>query len=201
MKQRQWLFSGWTWLFAGTRPPLNNAAAISVRRLLTRGGHLGEVHCAICIYKDTNKLCLLHQCFKQNCKKEQINVCMCIKSKKIFSQNFPVLFLFFYWLINFRYFFFAHPHPPRPKISKKNPVNQLIKQCWPTMWKTEYLTPIDIFYLSFVYYYIEIWMGFSPGWKWSFQMVENPIFRTLSHLSAHVVNRLSRENRSPFQNF
>ena len=50
------------WLFAGTHPPENSAAAISVRRFLTRGGHLGEFHCATCInviYKDTNKWCLL----------------------------------------------------------------------------------------------------------------------------------------------
>ena len=59
-----------------TRPPENSAAAISVRQFMTRGGHLGEVHCATrinVIYKDTNKLCLLHSfihfqhlCFKQN---------------------------------------------------------------------------------------------------------------------------------------
>ena len=29
------------------------------------------------------------------------------------------------------------------------------------MWKTEYLTPPDIFYFGFVYYYTEIWMAFS----------------------------------------
>ena len=35
-------------------------SAISVRQFLTRGGHLGEVHCATrinVIYNDTNKLC------------------------------------------------------------------------------------------------------------------------------------------------
>ena len=60
LRQRQGLFRSWTWLFAGTRPPENIVAAISVRRFLTRGGHLGVFHCATCIinviYKDTNKL-------------------------------------------------------------------------------------------------------------------------------------------------
>ena len=46
LRQRQGLFRGWSWLFAGTRPPENSAVAISVRRFLTRGGHLGEFHCA-----------------------------------------------------------------------------------------------------------------------------------------------------------
>ena len=56
LRRRQGLFRGWTWLFVGTRPPENSAAAISVRRFLTRGGHLGVFHCATCInviYKDT----------------------------------------------------------------------------------------------------------------------------------------------------
>ena len=33
------------------------------------------------------------------------------------------------------------------------------------MQKAEYLTQPDILYFSFVYYYTEIWMEFSPDWE------------------------------------
>ena len=57
-----------------------------------------------------------HQCFKQNCRKEQlmfVPVCICIKSLKKFSRNFTVLFIFFLSTDQFQrfYFFFSAPPP------------------------------------------------------------------------------------------
>ena len=85
LRQRQWFFRGWTWLFAGTPPPEESAAAISVSQLLTRsrwssgGGSLCDLYWQI-IYTDKNKLCLLQSYstsvfLSRTEKNKQVNVC------------------------------------------------------------------------------------------------------------------------------